>query len=146
LAETLPRATALLADAQELPRAIYAIGDPTARGLGSLPELAEGAIAVIPISTRGTPGEAAPTPPEHVGIRELSWEPAPDLDPKAVRVSALIHRYGGAGDQLEVGAALEIDGEEVARTRVELDPDGEATAEFSHTLASTGEGVRARVS
>lgn len=149
LAETLPHATALLADAQDLPRAIYAIGDPTARGLGSLPELAEGGIAVIPISTRGTPGEPTPTPPEHVGIRELTWEPAPDLGAKAVRVTALIHRYGGrhggADEQLEVGAALEIDGEEVARTRVALDPDGEATAEFSHTLATTSEGVRARV-
>jgi len=147
MAEALPRAATLLSEAQELPRAIYAISDPTERGLGSLPELADGAITVIPVSTRGAPGQPPPTPPEHVGIRELSWEPALELDPKAVRITALIHRYGGDQDEdLEVGAALEIDGEEVARTRVKLRPDGDAAAEFSHTLASTGAGVRARVS
>lgn len=146
LAEALPRAIGLLssAGAAEL-RAIYAIGDPTDRGLGSLPELAEGAITVVPIPTRGAPGQPPPEPPEHVGIRELSWEPAPELDPKAVRVAATIHRYGGDEDQLEVEAALEIDGEEVARTRVELLANGDAAAEFTHTLASTGEAARARV-
>jgi hypothetical protein len=146
LAEALPRATSLLAsDGSTELRAIYAVGDPTDRGLGSLPELAEGAITVIPIPTRGVPGEPPPDPPEHVGIRELSWEPAPELDPKAVRITALVHRYGGGEEQLEVAAALEIDGEEVARTRVELLANGSTAAEFTHTLARAGEGARARV-
>ena len=149
LAEALPRASSMLSssagsDVGDL-RAIYAIGDPTDRGLGSLPELAEGAITVIPIPTRGAPGQAPPDPPEHVGIRELSWEPAPELDPKAVRVTALLHRYGGDDDALEVAAALEIDGDEVGRTRVELLANGDAAAEFTHTLARTSEGARARV-
>lgn len=146
LAEALSRATGLLstAGAAEL-RAIYAIGDPTDRGLGSLPSVAEGAITVIPIPTRGAPGQAPPSPPEHVGIRELGWAPAPELDPKAVRITALLHRYGGDEDQLEVTAALDIDGQEVARTRVTLAADGDATAEFTHTLARTDQGARARV-
>ncbi|MFO7566861.1 MAG: VWA domain-containing protein [Enhygromyxa sp.] len=151
LAEALPRATGLLSSGAGLGsgspslRAIYAIGDPTARGLGSLPALAEGAITVVPIPTRGAPGQAPPEPPEHVGIRELSWESAPELDPKAVRITALLHRYGGDQDELEVGAALEIDGEEVARTRIALAANGDAAAEFTHTLARTDEGARARV-
>lgn len=147
LAEALPRATSLLtgeAGSAGL-RAIYAIGDPTDRGLGSLPALADGAITVVPIPTRGAPGQAPPDPPEHVGIRELSWEPAPELDPKAVRITALVHRHGGDDDELEVTAALEIGGEEVARTAVELLADGDAAAEFTHTLASTDEGAQARV-
>jgi hypothetical protein len=154
LAEALPRATSLLATGSGSPsvRAIYAIGDPTDRGLGSLPTLAEGAVTVIPVPTRGAPGQAPPQPPEHVGIRELSWTPAPELDPKAVRITAVIHRHGGDEGQLEVMAALEIDGDEVARTSVSLAADGDAAAEFTHTLARTpdsaqalGEGARARV-
>jgi hypothetical protein len=152
LAEALPRASALLADAQDRPRMIYAIGDPTDRGLGSLPRLAEGAVTVVPVPTRGRPGQDPPPPPEQVGLRELAWEPAPELDAKAVRIRAQIRRYGpdsseGEGELLEVAAALEIDNREVARTRVELEPNGEAAAEFTHTLAegSEGEGVRATV-
>ncbi|HLT35348.1 MAG TPA: VWA domain-containing protein, partial [Enhygromyxa sp.] len=147
LAEALPRATSLLIGdgGSANQRAIYAIGDPTDRGLGSLPSLAEGAITVIPIPTRGAPGQTPPDPPEHVGIRELSWEPAPELDPKAVRITALLHRHGGGDDELEVTAALEIDGDEVARTAVELLANGDAAAEFTHTLADTDSGAQARV-
>ncbi|PRQ03728.1 hypothetical protein ENSA5_12780 [Enhygromyxa salina] len=157
LSEALPRAAALLSDAgtdgQDRPRVIYAIGDPTERGLGSLPELAAGAVTVVPVPTRGQPGAEPPAPPEHVGLRELEWEPAPELDPRAVRIRALIHRYGpgsgegeGEGDeQLEVAAALEIDKREVARTRVTLEPNGDAAAEFTHTLDGASEGARARV-
>jgi hypothetical protein len=153
LGSALPRATQALAESQDRPRAIYAIGDPTEGGLGSVPALAEGAITVIPVATRGSIGEPPPTPPEHVGVRALSWEPAPELDPKAVRVTALIHRYsgrssGGEGpreDELEVSAALDIDGQEVARTSLQLRPDADAAAEFTHTLERAGEGSRARV-
>jgi hypothetical protein len=145
LAEALPRASALLSDSQARPRVIYAIGDPTDRGLGSLPELTAGAVTVVGVPTRGSPGAATPAPPEHVGITRLDWEPAPELDPNAVRVHALVHRYGpsvaeGAERELlEVTAVLEIDNREVARTRVELEPNGDAPAEFTHTLETSSD-------
>lgn len=139
LVEALPRAAAQLGAVEARPRVIYAVGDQTARGLGSLPRVAEGAVSVIPIPTRGQPGEDPPPSPEHVGIRELDWEPAPELDPKAVRIRALIHRYGGDERVLEVQAALEIGGEELARTTVELDADDEGLAEFTHVLDGSGD-------
>ncbi|PRQ09041.1 vWA domain-containing protein [Enhygromyxa salina] len=158
LAEALPRASALLSDSQARPRVIYAIGDPTDRGLGSLPELTAGAVTVVGVPTRGAPtsdGAGVPPPPEHVGLRELEWSPAPELDPNAVRVHALIHRYGPYADTesaatLEVTAALEIDNVEVARTRVALEPNADASVEFTHTLEIGGDeagdrGTRARV-
>ncbi|MDP9134269.1 MAG: VWA domain-containing protein, partial [Actinomycetota bacterium] len=158
LAEALPRASAMLSDADARPRVIYAIGDATDRGLGSLPQVTESAITVVPVPTRGAPDEPADPPPEHVGLRALSWEPAPELAHSAVRVRALVRRYGpftsegtdeGTPDPdaatLEVGAALEIDNREVARTRVELASNGEATAEFTHALGEGEQAVRATV-
>lgn len=154
LVEALPRASAMLTSVDARPRVIYAIGDPTDRGLGSLPKLTEGAITVVPVPTRGAPGEPAAPPPEHVGLRALMWEPAPELEASAVRVRALVRRYGPFGDasedaaQLEVLAALEIDNQEVARTRVTLPPNGEAAAEFTHSLgddAASTEATRATV-
>jgi hypothetical protein len=156
LAEALPRASAMLGDADARPRVIYAIGDATDRGLGSLPKVTEGAITVVPVPTRGAPDQPAEPPPEHVGLRALTWEPAPELEASAVRVRALVRRYGPfTGDgidtdaaQLEVLAALEIDNHEVARTRVTLAPNGEAAAEFTHSLggdAASVEAVRATV-
>ena len=145
LVEALPRASAQLAEVQERPRIIYAVGDPSARGLASLPSQAGGTISVVPIPTRGQVGEPPPPTPEHVGLRALEWEPAPELDTRAVRVRALVHRYGGDETPLGVLAALEIDEREVARTRVELRADGEAAAEFTHILAETGERARVRL-
>jgi hypothetical protein len=153
LGEALPRASAMLSDANARPRVIYAIGDATDRGLGSLPQVTAGAITVVPVPTRGAPGQPPEPPPEHVGLRALTWERAPELDASAVRVRALVRRYGpfdGASaeedaPQLEVVAALEIDNQEVARTRVVLAPNGEAAAEFTHALGDEGEAVRATV-
>lgn len=153
LAEALPRASAMLSEANARPRVIYAIGDATDRGLGSLPQVTAGAITVVPIPTRGTADQPPEPPPEHVGLRALTWERAPELDASAVRVRALVRRYGPFSNdgpdqdaaQLEVVAALEIDNQEVARTRVALAPNGEAAAEFTHTLADEGEAARATV-
>jgi hypothetical protein len=153
LAEALPRASAMLSSTDARPRVIYAIGDATDRGLGSLPQATAGAITVVPVPTRGAPGQPPEPPPEHVGLRALSWEPAPELDASAVRVQALVRRYGPFTEegpeqdaaQLEVVAALEIDNHEVARTRVELAPNGEASAEFTHALGEGEQAVRATV-
>jgi hypothetical protein len=147
LAEALPQAIGLLGQRQgDRPRVIYAISDPTGGGLGSLPAVAGEAITIVPVPTRGRPGEAAPELPEHVGLREPSWAPAPELDPRAVRIEAIAHRFGGGDDQLEVGVALIIGDEEVAQTRVTLDADGDAPIEFVHTptTASTAP-LRARL-
>jgi hypothetical protein len=149
LADALPRASAMLSDTDARPRVIYAIGDATDRGLGSLPQVTAGAITVVPVPTRGAPDQPPEPPPEHVGLRSLTWERAPELDAAAVRVRALVRRYGPVSDEgageLEVVAALEIDNQEVARTRVTLAPNGEAAAEFTHALAEQGEAVRATV-
>lgn len=147
LAEALPQAIGLLGERQaDRPRVIYAIGDPTGGGLGSLPAVAGEAVTIVPVPTRGRPSEPAPELPEHVGLREVSWAPAPELDPRAVRIEAIAHRFGGDSSQLEVGVALIIGDEEVARTQVTLDADADAPIEFVHTptTAST-EPLRARI-
>jgi hypothetical protein len=147
LAEALPRAIGLLGERQgDRPRVIYAIGDPTGGGLGSLPAVAAEAVTIVPVPTRGRPGEPPPDLPEHVGLREPSWTPAPELDPRAVRIEAIAHRSGGDDSQLEVGVALIIGDEEVARTRVTLAADGDAPIEFVHTPTSAStEPLRARI-
>ena len=148
LVEAVPRAAGLLDASGDRPRVIYAVGDPTARGLGSLPPSTQGTITVVPVATRGEPGAAAADSVAHVGISELEWEPAPELDPRAVRIRALVRRYGPgqADDELAIAAALDIGDAEVARARVELGAGGDASVEFTHTLsAAAGEGVRARV-
>lgn len=149
LAEALPHATSMLGEVEaDRPRVIYAVGDPTGGGLGSLPATVGDALTIVPVPTRGTPGEPVPAPPEHVGLTEARWEPAPELDPKALRVEAVVHRFSGgtakSTDLLEVGVALIVGDEEVARTRVELGPDGDAPVEFVHT-PSESETLRVRV-
>ncbi|MFV8752036.1 vWA domain-containing protein [Nannocystaceae bacterium ST9] len=147
LAEALPQALGMLGERQgDRPRVVYAIGDPSGGGLGSLPAVAGEAITIVPVPTRGRPGAAAPEPPEHVGLRELSWEPAPELDPRALRISAIAHRFGGDESRLEVAVALIVGDEEVARTRVELIAEGDAPIEFVHTPTSaSSEPLRVRV-
>lgn len=147
LAESLPRALGLLGDqVDERPRVIYAIGDPTSGGLGSLPALAGEAVTIVPVPTRGRPGELAPPTPEHVSLREPSVEPAPELDPRALRITAIAHRHGGGDELLDVGVALILGDEEVARTRVSLAAERDAAIEFVHTPAEGGtQPVRARI-
>lgn len=148
LVDTLPTASNML---QELggpnKKVVYAIGDATGTGLGSLPPLAQGETMVIRIPALSEPA----TSPEHVGIVAASWEPAPELDPRALRIKAVVHRYAGSADStssqqtLEASVGLYIGDTEVARTVVALEVDRDTPVEFTHTLLDQDDIVAASV-
>ncbi len=136
LADAVPWATALLQDTDsDRPRVIYAVGDATERGLGSLPAAAEGGALVVPIAAL----DPEVARPEHVAIEEVSWEPAPALDPRAVRIQAVLQRHPpssteGTAPERRVAVVLRVADAEVARTTVDL-PFAEPTpVEFTHSL------------
>ena len=141
LSDALERALVLLPD-DERERVIYAIGDPTAQGLASLPtELADG-VRVFPLSTRA---EDAP-PVDNLALQDISWEVAKEVDPRAVRVRARVHRSEGGGpseQELEAVVAFEIEGEERSRTSVVVAPGESAEVEFTHSLLDQREFARA---
>jgi len=156
LRDALPRATALLRGLDGTDpgrkRVVYAIADGTASALAGLPPTGEGGVTIVPIPALA-PG--APLP-EHLGITAVEWEPAPDLDPRAVRLRALVkrHRGGPAGsdpgesseeDVVDVPVAVAIDGIEVARGRVALAPGVQAAVEFTHTMLGEAESAAATV-
>lgn len=144
LAEALPAALGALGPSRgDRRRVIYAIGDPTATGLGSLPNKGSAGVAVIPISLV----DAGATTPEHVAIEEVVWERAPEIDPRAVRLRVVVGRHGGSGEAgsrtLEV--ALEVDDNEVTRAAVDVETNAKGTLAFTHTLAATTGAVAATV-
>ena len=149
LRDALPVATTLLQGANagdpERKRAIYAIGDGTEHGLGSLPATAEADVPVIVV-----PAIDPDTPrPEHVAITDIDWTPAPELDPRAVRVQAIVHRFPAShGPQAEprtVALGLFIGDTEVARTTVDLPVGEDIEVEFTHTLLDGVETAAATV-
>ncbi|MEM6995810.1 MAG: BatA and WFA domain-containing protein, partial [Myxococcota bacterium] len=156
LTDAVPIATSLLADSdRRRPRVIYAVGDETAGGLGSLPAAAEGGVLVLPIPAADL-AEIAEGPIEHVSIESVDWAPAPDLDPRAIRIEAEIARHGPVivtddddtpppPEVRTVGVALRIADAEVARTTVELATDGVAPVEFTPTLLDETGAVAASV-
>lgn len=138
MAEALPAATALLQRVEgERPRVVYAVGDATARGLASLPQAAEGGALVVPI-----PAIDADEPrPEHVAIEEARWEPAPELDPRALRITAVLQRHppsdpeaAGTAEERRVPVVLRVGDTELARTTVDLALGEPTPVEFTHTL------------
>lgn len=149
MAEALPAATTLLQRVEgERPRVVYAVGDATVRGLASLPQAAEGGALVVPI-----PAIDADEPrPEHVAIEEARWEPAPELDPRALRITAVLQRHppsdpdaAGAAAERRVPVVLRVGDTELARTTVDL-PLGEPTpVEFTHTLPAEQDAAPAVV-
>lgn len=145
--EALPSATALLQRVDgERKRVVYAIGDATERGLGSLPAAAEGGALVVPIPA--LPPEVVR--PEHVAIEELSWEPAPELDPRALRIQAVLVRHppssmDGAAPERRVPLVLRLGDAEVARTTVVLPFSEAVPVEFTHTLLDEAGQVPATV-
>lgn len=147
MGDAVPTAAGLLHDLDDDRTAvIYAVGDATERGLGSLPPAAEGGALVIPI----TAFDPTQTRPEHVAIEELGWDSAPDLDPRAVRITAMIRRHPSstieeAAPERRVGVVLRVDGEEVARATVVLPFDEPQAVEFTHTLLDQAGSVAAVV-
>jgi Aerotolerance regulator N-terminal/von Willebrand factor type A domain len=136
LADALPAATALLQEVDgERPRVIYAVGDATARGLHSLPKAAEGGALVVPIAALD-PEEPRP---EHVAIEEVRWEPARELDPRALRIQAVLQRHPpsdpeGSASERRVPVVLRVGDTEIARTTVDLAFGQPVAVEFTHTL------------
>ncbi len=142
MADALPRAAELLRDTEsDRKRVVYAVGDATTGGLGSLPRSAGGNVVVVPIPIAA----ADAAPPSHVGIAEVDWEPAPELDPRAVRIRAVVHRQGGDDAVLTVPVTLAIDGVDVARGDVDVQADERAPIEFTHTLLGDAEFAAATI-
>ncbi|MBZ5712190.1 BatA domain-containing protein [Nannocystis pusilla] len=137
----LPVAAALLRGDGGRRRAVYAIGDPTARGLGSLPETAGPETPILPVPALGSL-DALPDVPEHMSLDTVGWEPARDLDPRAVRVWGVVRRHAPgpveADNLRRVAVAMQLGGEEVARADVMVPRGGEARVEFTHTLIGDG--------
>lgn len=131
-------------------RVIYAVGDLTGAGLGSLPPSAGEAVGVIPVPALGEL-DAPVLPPEHVGISQVGWVPAPELDPRALRIRAEVRRHGPYDDEgvredagpRTVGVALEIGGEEVSRGEVDLPPGDAAVVELTHTVLDAADATPA---
>jgi hypothetical protein len=152
LRDALPIASALLEGATagaadpDRKKALYAIGDATEHGLASLPATVAGDVAILPV-----PAADPDAPrPEHVGIIGVDWAPAPELDPRAVRVEAIVRRFAGSSDEDEpqprtVALGLFIGDTEVARTTVDLPVDEDVPVEFTHTLLDGAETVAATV-
>ncbi|MGB1274234.1 MAG: BatA domain-containing protein [Nannocystaceae bacterium] len=155
LVEALPRAAELFeADGRGRPRVIYAIGDRTARGLASLPQNGPEGIAVVPIAVEDALDlDAPPALPEHIGIEAVTWEPARDVDPRAVRIQGRVRRHAGVPaapqpgvrEVAEVAVVFEVDGTAVARTTVELAETGSEAFSFVHTLNATDGPLAAAV-
>ncbi len=148
LREGVPLAAGLLEGMDgERKRIIYAVGDATAGGLGSLPATAEGGIPVFPIPALD-PDQAIP---EHVAIESVGWEPAPELDPRAVRIHAVLRRHAlwpAPDDEpgpRDIPLVLRIGDLEVARTTVSLRLDDPTGVEFTHTVLEEGQAIPATV-
>lgn len=137
--DALPTAAKALRDLDgDRKKVVYVIGDATARGLAELPPVTEGGTLVIPIPAVPVDQEI----PEHAGLVSVDWEPAPDLDPRAVRIEAVLRRFAGTDSEASVEpvtVALLVGEQEVARARVDV-PLGEDTpVEFTHVLLDEAE-------
>ena len=139
LADTLPLAAALLGPDEGRPRVIYAIGDRTRGGLAGLPDVAPGDLPIVPVPPDG-PADAAPTPVDHIGLDDATWEPAPDLDPRAVRIRATLRHHGAADPQRvrAVPVLLREGDAVVARAEAQVAAGATATVEFTHTPVGEG--------
>ncbi len=122
------------------PRVIYALSDRTAGGLASLPTSAAEGVAVLPIAI----DEPAPETPEiHLGITSASWEPAPEIDPRALRIRAEIRSFAApkSTHHRQVAVALRISGELISQVEIEVAEGSTSPVEFTYTYTSIGKRV-----
>jgi hypothetical protein len=145
LASGLPSAAHMLRDnaTGDRKQVVYALGDRAAGGLAGLPTTAEGGALVLPVPALDEDAAL----PEHVAIVDLQWEPAPDLDPRAARVDAVLQRFGAAegAEPRSVTVGLLIGDNEVARTAVSLPPGEPTPVQFTHTLLEDADILPATV-
>jgi hypothetical protein len=136
----LPGALALLRQAGDGPqrRVVYAIGDFTARGLGSLPATAAPEVPVLPVAAAGSL-TAPPPVPEHLSLESVRWSPAREIDPQAVHISGEVRRHGPTGGPIRrVVLVLRVGDEPTARAEIDVPAGGLASFEFTHTTAAAG--------
>lgn len=124
-------------------RVVYAVGDASRHGLGSLPTDAADGVAIIPVPVVPVDTEL----PAHASIQGVQWEPAPEIDPRAVRLRVLVARHGGDPDApaQTLDVVLQIDDAEVARASAVVESGGVSTVTFTHTVAAASGAVAATV-
>jgi hypothetical protein len=124
----LKRAAQILAGASRPERRIYLLSDMAAHGFaGDAPWAAGRGPQLLPIDV--TDGK----PIANRAVVDLRSEPAPQLGPRAVRISVEIANF--AADAVkELPVTLRVDGRAVAKGLVDLPARGRATKRFFHVL------------
>jgi len=129
-------------------RVVYAVGDATLGGLGSLPGSLDPDIILVPVPAWGQLDLPAQVP-EHVSVDSLVVGPAPDIDPTATRIRAIVRRHGDSDPELTqrpVAVLLHVNDREVARAAVSLPFETDVPVEFTHMLLGGTEPQAATVS
>jgi len=128
LAGALKRAQQILKSATRKEQRVYLISDLAAHGFTGEPPWAAGAgPALVPIDVGG---EAATR--VNRAVVGLTVEPAADLGPRAVRVTAEVASFGAAARALPV--TLRVDEQPVAKGLVDLEVDGKSQKKFVHVF------------
>lgn len=128
LAGALKRAQQILKSATRREQRVYLISDLAAHNfVGEAPWAAGAGPALVPIDVGG---EAASR--VNRAVVGLTVEPAAELGPRAVRVTAEVASYGAAARALPV--TLRVDDQPVAKGLVDLEIDGKTQKKFVHVF------------
>lgn len=126
------------------PRVIYALSDRTAGGLASLPTSAAEGVALLPIAIDRSPSDKREV---HLGITSASWQPAPEIDPRALRIRAEIRSFAAPDSthHRQVAVALRINGEMINQVEIEVAEGSTSPVEFTYTATATATATGKRV-
>jgi hypothetical protein len=128
LGGALKRAAQILQSATRAERRVYLISDLAAHGFAGEPPWAAGSgPPLVPIDVGGDVGSRV-----NRAIVGLTIEPAAELGPRAVRVTAEIASFGAAAKALPV--TLRVDEQPVAKGLVDLEIDGKTQKKFVHVF------------